>query len=368
MAVRIGLLTFFESDNYGTVLQAYALQHYLESKGHEVELIQIKRKVNAASQHYSNITAYYSLLERVRIKVSSSIQKYNEEKKIVAFKQFRDKHLHIAEKCYNTDEELLCDLPRYDLYLSGGDQIWNPYHKVFSYHYMFDFLPKEVSRASYSSSFGVAAIMEQEILNKMSTLLADYKAISVREESGVKILSQMGINGEAVLDPVFLIEDRWKKLTSAYIQPKERYCLVYSLVDYPKKEDEIIRDFAEKNHLKIVVLPSNRHNYSTGYRKEFAAGPERFLTLIANAEHIFTNSFHGMAFAIIFKKQFSLLSSVSAESTSKRDRLSNLLNILLLPQRPVVVQPEHIDYMLCSSRLDEYKDRSYKYLENVLRY
>ena len=198
--------------------------------------------------------------------------------------------------------------------MSGGDLIWNPYHKVFSYHYMFDFLPKGAPRASYGSSFGVSEIPETDIRQKMGALLADYRAVSVREKSGVELLAKMGVNGQAVLDPVFLIEDHWRELAAgAGEQSAGKYCLVYSLVDYPKAEDAVIRDFAKKRGLRIVAMPANRHNFSTSYGKKFSAGPEEFVSLVANAEHVFTNSSHGLAFAILFRKQFSLLSTVSGE-------------------------------------------------------
>ena len=189
--MNIGILTFFESDNYGTVLQAFALQHYLETKCHSVELLRIKRAVNAASQHFSYTAVRYTFYEKALIKVMSFLHQSDEKKKKAAFKQFRDTYLHLSERIYETDDELLRDPPQYDLYLSGGDQIWNPYHKVFSYHYMLDFLPKGVMKASYSSSFGVTEIKENNIREKMCVLLSDYKAVSVREKSGVEFLSQI---------------------------------------------------------------------------------------------------------------------------------------------------------------------------------
>lgn len=343
--MNIGLLTFFESDNYGTVLQAFALQHFLESLGHRAELIRIKRAVNASSKHFSSAPVEYSLPERIRIKLSSLLYEKDEETKKAAFRQFRDQNLHLGEKYYETDEELLSDPPQYDLYLSGGDQIWNPYHKVFSYHYMFDFLPDSANKASYGSSFGVPEIPDPAILAEMGRLLSDYRAVSVREKSGVELLARMGVKAEPVLDPVFLIGDHWKKLAEARGKPfAEKYCLVYALVDYPREEDALIRSFAKKNGLKVIVLPANRRNHSTPYKKAFAAGPEEFIGLLAHAEHVFTNSYHGLAFSLLFHRQFSLLSNVSEESASKRDRLTNILDLLDLPERTVEESPDWIDY------------------------
>lgn len=364
--MKIGILTFFESDNYGTVFQAFALQHYLESLGHTPELIRIKRMVNVSSEKFKNAPVAFSVLERIHIKLSSLFHEQDEEAKKVAFQRFRDQNLYLGGKYYETDEELLSYPPKYDLYLTGGDQVWNPYHKVFSYHYMFDFLPEGSKKASYGSSFGVAEIPDRAILDKMGKLLSVYRAVSVREKSGVELLSQMGIKAERVLDPVFLIGDHWKRLAENMGPVEEKYCLVYALVDYPKEEDALIQSFAKKNGLKVIVLPANRRNHSTPYKKAFAAGPEEFIHLIAHSEYIFTNSYHGLAFSILFQKQFSLLSTLSAESASKRDRLTNILEMLSLPARPVNATPEWINYYQVSMVLESYTMASREFLNQVL--
>ncbi len=367
--MKIGILTFYESDNYGTVLQAFALQQYLESKGHQAELIRIRRSVNAVSAHFdrSGGKREESLWERIRIKYSTIRHAKDEEKKKAAFRRFRETRLNVSGQFYETDEELLRCPPVYDLYISGGDQIWNPYHKVFSTHYMFDFLPDGCPKASYGSSFGVSAIKERDVMDTMSRLLRTYQCVSVRERSGVELLNEMGIGGELVLDPVFLIDDCWSCLADGNKnREKEPYCLVYALVDYPKEEDRIIRAYAERRGWKVLVLPANRHNHATPYRKSFSAGPEEFVGLLANAEHVFTNSFHGLAFSVLFKRQFSLLSTVSKESESKKDRLTNLVAMLELPGRPVNAEPEIIDYDAITPVLKRYQAKSYAYIDRML--
>ena len=112
--MKIGLLTFFESDNYGTVLQAFALQHYLETRGHGVELIRLRRAVHAASARFAKTAADYTMSEKIRIKASSFFHRHDDERKKAAFRHFRENFLHTGAKYYETDEELLQDPPQYD--------------------------------------------------------------------------------------------------------------------------------------------------------------------------------------------------------------------------------------------------------------
>ncbi len=322
--MKIGILTFFESTNYGTVLQAYALQKYLTDCGHEVELVHIKRNIHSGSKYFRMQTVSYSFLDKLVIKLRSMSAQKNEIDKIAKFADFRREYLKISPTFYESDAQLVEQPPIYDLYLSGGDQVWNPYHKVFSTHYMWDFLPEGCTIVSYSSSFGVEAIDDNEIVDNMRRCLARYRSICVREKSGVRIIESMGLQASQVLDPVFLLRDQWRRFVRLPRNQK-KYCLVYALIDYPKSEDKHIAEYARAHQLEVRIVPFNRRNCLNGYIGEFDAGPVEFLNLIANAEFVFTNSFHGMAFSILFEKQFRLLSAVSEEGNKKRDRLNDLL-------------------------------------------
>ena len=360
--MRIGILTFFESENYGTVLQAYALQRYLTLQGHETELIRIKREVNAVSRHFAPAEVSYTLPEKLRIKGTVLLHRKDAAEKRAAFASFRARHLSLSQQLCQSDEHLASLLPAYDLFISGGDQIWNPYHKVFSTRYLFDFLPPQARRISYGSSFGVSRIEEPQIRETVRKYLSRYQALSVRESSGVEMLRQMGLAATQVLDPVFLLYGQWQ------IAPrpcKEKYCLVYSLVDYPKEEDEIIRRFARARGLSVIVLPENRHNCATPYRKAFCAGPEEFLALLAHAEHVFTNSFHGLAFSLMFERQVSLLGSISQDSRSKRTRLTDLLQMFAIEDRTICAEPKEIDYKAVLSVMQEQILRSKRFLDEA---
>lgn len=325
--MKIGILTFFESDNYGTVLQAYALQDYLQSIGHHVTLLHFKRNINATSSYFKEPAKVYTLKQRIKNRLVMQMTAKERAKKSERFKEFRNEHLNISSVCYETGEDFIKDAEKYDLLISGGDQIWNPYHKSFSLNYMFDFLPAKYPRISYGSSFGIDKVEDKKILHDMESALKKYNSILVRESSGVNIVEQMELRAQQVLDPVFLYAERWQRFIKKESPIKGKYGVVYALVDYNEKSNKVIRDYIKKDNLKMVVFPDNRWNCISSYEKKFGLSPIDFLNYIAHSEIVFTNSFHGLAFATLFHKQVVLLEPVSLEANSKRNRLEDLLKL-----------------------------------------
>lgn len=361
--MKIAILTFFESENYGTVLQAYATQKYLESLGYSVELLHIKRAVSGGSSHYVQKASKPMFVEKIRYKITSILQEKNIRKKSEEFQAFRDEYLRVST-FYASEEALKKELGEYDLFVSGGDQIWNPYHKVFSLHYMFDFLPDNKPRISYGSSFGVARIEEETILADMQAQLRKYRAIAVREESGVNLIEKMGLQATQVVDPVFLVKEEWNNFVGK--SPKKRkYCLVYALIGYPQEEMRKIRAFAKKRKLDVVILPYNRKNCLNGFEKAFGLSPKEFLNYIANAEHVFTNSFHGLAFSLLFEKQFTLLGCDSAEGDAKRVRLIEMLQQLGVEDQGFEMR-EKVNYQKTKQILECRIQDSKKYITDAI--
>lgn len=331
--MEIGVLTFFESDNYGTVLQAYALQRFLETFDHHVTLLHFKRNINATSYHYKEQVRIYTLKQRIKNRIVMHATRKTRANKKLEFEKFRSEHLNISVTYYETGTKFLEDAKKYDLLISGGDQIWNPYHKSFSLNYMFDFLPEQYRRISYASSFGIDKIEDEKILKDMKAALEKYSNILVREASGVDIVEQMGLSAKQVLDPVFLITEHWKTFIEEKSPLKEKYGVIYALVDYNDESNEMIRDYAKNNKLTMVVFPDNRWNCASDYKKRFGLSPKDFLNYIAHSEIVFTNSFHGLAFAIIFRKPVVILEPFSKEANSKKNRLNDLLQRLKLDKR-----------------------------------
>ena len=325
--MRIGILTFYESDNYGTVLQAYALQEYLKRLGHEVSLINLKRNINSKSSYFSHEKVRkYTIFQRIWNKMILHQHQDDASIKKRKFEDFREKYLNISKEQYITGIEILKDIDKYDIFISGGDQIWNPYHKVFSLDYMCQFLPGNRKRISYGSSFGIDKIHEDEILNQMKKCLSKYRSLMVRESSGVTIIEKMGLKAEQVVDPVFLNINNWSQFVENRSPEKKRYGVIYALVDFPDNDERYIKQYIKKNDLKLIILPENRRNCMNVYAKRFALSPQEFVNYIAHSEVVFTNSFHGLAFAAIFRKRVVLLNTFTQEAKEKQVRLRDLLH------------------------------------------
>lgn len=364
--MKIGILTFFESDNYGTVLQAYALQSYLEDLGHSAILIHLKRNVNAKSVHFKPAGRKYTLKQRIWnhiiIQKTAKMSEYKKEK----FRKFREEYLNITSVCYESEKDFLEDMHNYDLFISGGDQIWNPCHKVFSLNYMLKFLPEGYPRISYGSSFGVDVINDEIVLAGMANALKKYAEISVREASGVEIVSQMGLEAHRVVDPVFLCGNKWHDWVDKESPVRKKYGVIYALIDYADECDAKIKKYAKDNHLKMIILPENRRNCMNGYKKCFDLSPIEFINYIAHSEIVFTNSFHGLAFAILFHKKVVILNPVSEEAKSKQSRLLNLLETIGIEQRDFESLNDSIDYEKVQMKLDEMINESKDYLVKAI--
>lgn len=360
--MRIGILTFFETDNYGTVLQAYSLQKYLENCGHTVEFIHIYRDMIGGKN--AQITPNFNVREKIRIKISTFLHRKDNLSKHIKFTEFR-KNLRVTEKFYSMRDLSDYDWNDYDLYISGGDQIWNPNHKTFSYNYMFSFLPNDKKRISYASSFGQHISFNQEIKNNFYNYLSKYSALSVRESSGKDIIEMIGLKCRQVMDPVFLIKDEWLK-AKRNISGRSKYCVVYAISEYERSIDFEIKEFARKNKLKIVVLPENRHNHLSNYKKKFDLSPDEFIELIANSNAVFTNSFHGAAFAILFNRQLFILPCKNEREQNRQIRLTELLNTVGIENNRKDFNVAAINYDIVDKKIDKLIEESKRFLNTAI--
>ncbi|EGQ7866054.1 polysaccharide pyruvyl transferase family protein [Vibrio parahaemolyticus] len=296
---KIGILTIHSVYNYGAMLQAYALFKFLSEKNHNVEVIDYRP--------YSICRNYEFYWKDVLInpKRALSIIKQNllHGSKFANFKLFLTKDIKTSECRYNNFDDLKNH--KYDVLITGSDQIWNPYITGFDESFLLSFDTKS-EKMAYSSSFGVSEIPDNW-KHKVKNSLSYFSTIGVRENSGKKILD--GIlpfkDVESVLDPVFLLPKAfWEKEASHVITPQDKFLLVYTL----EVNDNIIKyakDIARDKSLKIVTLHPFKADYDFADICLNTAGPKEFLSLILNATFIVTNSFHGTAFSIIFEKEFS---------------------------------------------------------------
>ena len=341
--MNIKTMTCHHVYNYGATLQAYALQTYLESQGHNVEIIDYRLPTHI---RYELFMPYpkgrmYELIKKIPIlkyivcpyRNIKMLQTWGRKK---AFDDFDKRFLHLSSVTYRNINEIRKNPPNADVYIAGSDQIWNTdalNGKDLGYY--LDFGNKNIRRISYAASFGISKI-KVGLEDFVARELRKFNKISVREKTGLDILKRLGLNGTLVVDPVFLLsKEQW--LCNLNLKEKEgNYILLYDFLH----DDVAIRNFAlalsKKKKLKIVsVNDISEAPYADIQINN--AGPIEFLQYLLNATYVVSNSFHATAFSLIFQKEFATFSLISQHNST---RMEDLLQCVGLEYRlnPVNIQ------------------------------
>ena len=373
--MKICTMTCHHVYNYGATLQAFALQHYLESLGHEVEIIDYRLPSHRRYEwsYISPVSRLYNLTQKipflkwpVSLYSNKSYLKTWRRKK--SFDKFDAKYLHITAQTYRSIEELRDNPPKADMYIAGSDQIWNT--DMLNGHspaYYLDFGDKDTGRISYAASFGISEIAnEYKAFVKKEILKLN--SISVREKSGSIILEELGFsNVDVVCDPVFLLsKDEWKTIarqTKSYNLKKYSYILLYDFIG-DEQVEEFCKQLSKETGMQIVSVNDFelRHYADININD---AGPLDFVSLIDNAAYVVANSFHATAFSVILEKDFYTFSLKTQRNSS---RMSDFMSIVGLQNRFHATQRQpDINYTLVRNKLSEYIESGKKFLERNLK-
>lgn len=306
--LRISVLTFAMPENYGAVLQAYALGKVLRDMGHEVQFIDYT---------WTSSQKFYLLSILTPLK-----RKFSNFRKIY-MKNF-------SKKC-KTETDLRKAVEGFDVCIVGSDQVWNPdITDKRALHYFFDFVPDDILKISYAASFGVKEWKWKNLTPKIKELLNKFKAVSVREYSGVEICNDnFAVRATKVLDPTLLLGD-----FSHLLLPSEETGFVLGYA-YKRSNEyyDFIREAASALQTKGMVMdvfPRDLRKTS-GMKKCFSPSPLQWLTVIANSRFVITDSYHALAFAIIFKRNFIVVPTGNLGQLN--DRMMTLLQDLDLEDR-----------------------------------
>ncbi|MDR0305149.1 MAG: polysaccharide pyruvyl transferase family protein [Chitinispirillales bacterium] len=349
MEMKIGIMTFWWSkDNYGQLLQCYALQKYLQDMGHDAYLIRyltdydnIMKKTPFAPVPYikkmlkalNPIKLYNYLCYKIKSMAVVRENRINDKRK---FEDFRKKYIKQSEKIYYSYDELKRNPPQADVYIVGSDQIWNPDAFLSKEKpmraYFLDFGSPLTKRISYAPSFCQEKLSD-EIINMITPLLQKFSYVSVREKPGINICKSCGIdNVEWVPDPTMLLNaDAYRALYRNEVLEKtnKRYCFFYYLNNCCDFSFKTIYDWAKKKNLEIVYVSANLK--IDKYKKTYATIPE-WIYLLEHAEYVITNSYHCAVFSLLFEKKFGII-SLSGELVRLNDRLNSLFEQFQLEKR-----------------------------------
>lgn len=357
---KVAQITWINYRNYGTFLQGYALQNVIRSLGYDTKIIDDNRYIKRNWKYYVG-----SFLHIVLHPIGY-LQLIQRKKKFI---DFADRYLSIDTNCKSNEA---IDT-HYDIMVCGSDQIWSvnlPDHHNGYYFLSWTNKPK----ISYAPSLGGSEASEI-FQSQLYDWIKDFKAVSVREEEGAKIVRNSGITDVTVVaDPTLLLSaDDWDKVANNP-QIDSPYILLY-LLTYNKKYCEFARKEASSKGKKLVILYTGIEGLKQFADITVVPGPSEFIGLIKNADSVITDSFHGTIFSIIYKKTFvSLLRFSSDSKNNQNSRIYNLgkkLNVTSniysesdlkkgFPARP--------DYVKVSKLISDLKEYSIDFLKNALKY
>ena len=376
--MKIGILTFHAVPNYGAVLQAYALQMYLEQCGHQAEFIDYRPSYittggwfhlpKSAWHVKANVVITYQKLMALKGIFNVDMREQNKR-----FDQFTDVYLKLSPMRYKTLGGLQNNPPIYDSYICGSDQIWNPskQHGLDPACFL-NFGSKLIKKISYAASFGCTEIPQRHHAEAAAFLEA-LDVVSVREASGCSMLKRFA-DRESVLvpDPTFLVD--WHSvLKSINAQP----CSDGKLFSYVLRSGEGLHDFQRELSEGLgveVVQPLNPHQRWKSYGEVIPMGPMEWLRSIQQSSAVVTNSFHGTVFAILFNRPF-LSVKLGGSKAGLNERMDYLLASLGLERRQIsldkskralTLMEEPIDWAKVNSRIAAMKEQGVAFLSNAL--
>lgn len=364
----VAYLTRHAVSNYGSVLQAYATQTALEKLGCNAVCIDYYRTdektENIVDTRLKSVSTKWNknALTRIVFKATQKpVYKFADKR----FKEYR-KIVKVTDREFNSEEELKNDIPKADIYMTGSDQVWNTVvcGKIDPVYFL-SFLPKEAKKIAYAASFGGASVADSDKEN-IKNWLEQYDEVTIRENSGVKIASELGINAKQVLDPTFLLDkNEWEKIILNR-SCNEKYVLVYQL--HPNKQfDTYAKKFAKKKGLKLYRISHCFHHFVRSGKFICCPSIGEFLWYIKNAEYFLTDSFHGTAFSIGLNTQF-----VDVLPKSYSERISSILQLIGYENRILKsysnfdIANEKIDFNIVNEKISEEREKSFAILKSMI--
>lgn len=370
--MKVGIITILKVNNYGAELQAYATQATIKKMGIDAEVIDY---------------LFYKHPEHIKTPLSRPLFKFSIKKQLAEYlypliskiKELGSKDTKVRRslfekfhkintaqsRTYSKLDELYSECPDYDVYIVGSDQVWNPGIYSSLKPYFLDFVPKGKRKVAYASSFGIGALpmnMKDTYMNYLSS----FDAIGVREISGVKIINDLGLKAENVLDPTLLLNgDDWRKVSSKYGGLPERYVAVYELASSPYLR-KVATEVSESLGCPIVRICKSAHDKTAINITD--AGPAEFLSIMQNAEFIVTDSFHGTAFAINFQKPFFTITPNRKDNNSRQANLMALLRIdnRILKEGDALPKDFSLNFSKVNERLESERVKSLNFLTKAI--
>ncbi|MBP3477847.1 MAG: polysaccharide pyruvyl transferase family protein [Lachnospiraceae bacterium] len=369
--MKVALLTWFNEDrNCGQTLQAYALQHVFDSCYH-CETIIVNYKYLNCKKIYLNNVLYkpYKIYHCIKHKYL---------KRQLVFDKFVKKYMNVTKYLFSKEkvEDYIIKNSIKNLIL-GSDQLWNPEAGTIPDVMLLNFSKATINKFAYSPSMcpvSKKSVYKNEI-QRIASFLRDYKYIGVREKSAKEMISEFYkekvIN--VLIDPVFLLSDKeWRNLFNLE-SDNEKYILIYCMGKIPESLYSCIDKIMEENSIQTIyyIETNERKKIPSSWKVLNYVGPIEFLKLIDNAYYVLGDSFHMVAFSLIFKKNFYVFPGIREKFIPNSDRIVSLLNIVDMDERfidnnDLNLEVIDIDYNKKFIKVQEYIDYSKNQLDIII--
>lgn len=365
---KIGIITFHNSYNCGSMLESYAMQKSIEDYcNKKVEIINFS---NEGQRNLYNVffknNSMKNILKNILLLSNYKRLKMNNKK----YEEFRDENFYLSNNMYTKSNELNDN--NYECVVSGSDQIWNITIPDADDAY---FLPwvKKAKKIAYAPSFGSKNIMKYaEDPDKYKKYLLAYDCLSIRENNGQKWIKDMiNKNVPVLVDPTLILtSSHYDKILAKDIEEKEKYIFFYC-PSFDQKICKYVKKIAKKYNLKVITWSCK--SYSTKLIKRYGfelakyENPSSYLYYIKNAELVLTTSFHGTIFSTIYKKKFFTIKN--GDMYGDDDRVITLLTQLNMLDKLIPYDFDDnfnylgdIDYSKYDEQIKKLREDAVKYL------
>lgn len=381
---KVGVITICKCNNYGAELQAFATYRILTLLGYDAEIIDYiyyktwnfkdskmsRPLVPLGSKGKLLYWIKYRLINALVDKVLPWVNK-NAKKRKKRFIEFHQSNNQFSHSFYSMTN-LYNNVPIYDIYLTGSDQVWNPAASSSIEPYFLTFAPKGKKKVAYAASFGVSMIPDN-LKEAYGKWLRSYDSIGVREAAGVTLAKELsGKEAVWVADPTLLLnKEQWQPFMKSYEGISKEYVLIYQLLPSVTLQQLAIK-VAQTKRCKVFYVAKRALGVKVikGIEVIYDAGPAEFLSLIANASCVITNSFHGTAFSVNFGTPFY---TVLKENRSSNTRLISLLDQVRLTEHIVYegdsltnIHDSSFDKSVTTELLNNMRTKSLSYLTQAL--
>ena len=365
---KIGCMTFHAAHNFGSVLQAFALQeffhHFFSDYTYEI----INFRTQFQKEKYKSIFEKKDIKSRIK-QIIMFNEKNNISLKKERFEKFINNRLNVTKE-FDTLESLEKETFKYDYYLCGSDQIWNIKAPDFNWAYLLEFASGK--KISYAASFGPSEqIYNNDTKERMIHDLKMFNSISVREKGSYdNVYSLTNISPSINIDPTMLLtKSDWDKIICKERLINHKYILLYDL-KRNKNTYKIAKYYSRKMKIPVVLITGDLYGHlKFGFEHYYSCGPEEFLNLIKNAELVLSSSFHGNVFSVLFEKDFYAINGLNDM------RLQTFLDFLNLKNRNInldnykelLKEPKIINYEKVKEILEIEKKKTINYFEEALK-